>query len=243
MRVRILLVFFVFCGYFAVAPAYARATDLPATLNVFVRSQSEAGKAAFEQTVRLRMADRSSWTVVFAAAPQSEPCTASTPRANLGVTLTTFSDTVQTADIVLTDCAAWPVEQWTFSAAADEEGSHSLAAQAIFALRLWQHREPARFGALFDSGDATPHDGACHPELSLVKTTDGDMRAVVRPGGLAYDAGLRSNNVIEHIDGRDWWQYGTYRSQLRALDGFSHTYTVAGSDIEHSVACPKGPIF
>ena len=61
---------------------------------------------------------------------------------------------------------------------------------------------------------------------TLFKTDDGYMRAYVRPGGPAYAAGLRTDDVVDKVDGRFWWEYGTYQTQLRAYDGKPHTFDV-----------------
>jgi len=60
----------------------------------------------------------------------------------------------------------------------------------------------------------------------LFKPSDGYMRALVRPGGPAWVAGLRTGDVIDKLDGRFWWEYGTYQTQLRAFDGKPHTFDV-----------------
>ena len=60
----------------------------------------------------------------------------------------------------------------------------------------------------------------------LFKPVDGYMRALVRPGGPAYAAGLRTGDVIDKLDGRFWWEYGTYQTQLRAYDGKPHDFDV-----------------
>jgi len=44
------------------------------------------------------------------------------------------------------------------------------------------------------------------------------MRVYVRAGGPAYAAGLRSGEVVETIDGKAWWLYGTYPAQELAYD-------------------------
>ena len=67
-----------------------------------------------------------------------------------------------------------------------------------------------------------------HPTFFYVlfKPTDGYMRALVRPGGPAYAAGLRTGDVIDKLDGKFWWEYGTYQTQLRAYDGQPHDFDV-----------------
>ena len=61
---------------------------------------------------------------------------------------------------------------------------------------------------------------------ALFKTVDGNMRAYVRGGGPAYAAGLRSGDVVNKIDGKFWWEYGTFQTQLRAYDGKPHSFEV-----------------
>jgi membrane-associated protease RseP (regulator of RpoE activity) len=61
---------------------------------------------------------------------------------------------------------------------------------------------------------------------SLFKTTDGEMRAFVRPDGPAYFAGMRTNDIIEKVDGKFWWEYGTFQTQRFAHDGNAHMFLV-----------------
>ena len=60
----------------------------------------------------------------------------------------------------------------------------------------------------------------------MLKTLDGNIRAYVRAGGPAYDAGLRTNDVIDKLDGKFWWEYGTFQTQARAYDGKPHAFDV-----------------
>ncbi len=75
---------------------------------------------------------------------------------------------------------------------------------------------------------------------SFFKTPDGNMRAYVRAGGPAYAAGVRSGEIVEKIDGLDWWQYGTFRTQQMAYDGKPHALEllVSGKPVEVSLAAP-----
>ena len=124
----------------------------------------------------------------------------------------------------LSDCADWPVAQWSVPRSGD---SRADVLAAIFRMRSWTVEEPLRSNELFTrglafrTGDETPTF-----YYSLFKTSDGRLRAYVRPGGPAYAAGLRTNDVVERIDGREWWQYGTFQSQARAYDGKSHRFDV-----------------
>jgi len=91
----------------------------------------------------------------------------------------------------------------------------------------WLHMEPARASALLASGLA--YDPATKQPTyfyTLFKTDDGNMRAFVRPGGPAYVAGLRTNDIIDKLDGRYWWEYGTYQTEQRAYDGRPHVFEV-----------------
>ena len=240
MRVCVPLVFCVVMSF--IIPMRSAQATLPPTLRLSVYAGPDVHAADFEHALSERMAVWASWSIQPGLPLENIPCNAQDPRAGLVIHMPAVAAHVQTADVALVDCAAWPVEQWSFSAPEGSDGLRDLAAQAIFAIRLWQHHEPARFAALFDTGDAAVRDGQCRSELSLIKTGDGALRAIVRAGGPAYQAGLRSNDIIEQIDGRDWWEYGTYRSQQRAVDGRSHVYVLAGSQYEHHVACvvPEG---
>jgi S1-C subfamily serine protease len=62
--------------------------------------------------------------------------------------------------------------------------------------------------------------------FTLFKTNDGIMRALVRAGGPAWIAGLRTGDIVDKVDGKFWWEYGTYQTQLRAYDGRPHTFDV-----------------
>jgi hypothetical protein len=52
------------------------------------------------------------------------------------------------------------------------------------------------------------------------------MRVFVRAGGPAYVAGLRTNDIVDKLDGRFWWEYGTYQTQARAFDGKPHSFEI-----------------
>jgi hypothetical protein len=127
----------------------------------------------------------------------------------------------------LSDCADWPVDEWyvtqprgSDAAAASEAGALAL----LVRLRTWIADHPERANALFARGlDRAP--GAPPTYLyTLFKTADGQMRAYVRPGGPAYAAGLRTNDVVEKIDGRYWWEYGTYTTERIPYDGKPHAF-------------------
>jgi S1-C subfamily serine protease len=93
--------------------------------------------------------------------------------------------------------------------------------------RYWMLANPAWSKELFERG--LDYDPA-HPKATyfyvLYKPDDGYLRALVRPGGPAYVSGLRTGDVVDKIDGRFWWEYGTYQSEQRAYDGKPHSFDV-----------------
>jgi S1-C subfamily serine protease len=129
---------------------------------------------------------------------------------------------VRDIGLELLDCAGWSVDQWH----AQGNDIPRLALDVLFRLRLWMHDHPELSANLFGRGLA--YDSSEGPTYFYVlfKPSDGYMRAIVRPGGPAYVAGLRTGDVIDKLDDRFWWEYGTYQTQLRAYDGKPHTYDV-----------------
>ena len=57
-----------------------------------------------------------------------------------------------------------------------------------------------------------------------------------RVGGPAYAAGLRTNDIVEKLDGKFWWEYGTYQTQQRAYDGKPHTFDISRGTEKKSIA-------
>ncbi len=114
-----------------------------------------------------------------------------------------------------------------FAAAARSATRASWRSRAQTRLRAWALTQPQRSGNLFARGAAVrrrPTNRAYF--YAFFKTLDGNLRAYVRAGGPAYVAGLRSDDVIETIDGTAWWQYGTYPSQQKPYDGKPHSLGV-----------------
>ena len=100
----------------------------------------------------------------------------------------------------------------------------ALARESAARLLDWSHAQPARSQALFQRGLAVlPGDPPTYL-YSLFKTVDGQMRAYVRAGGPAYVAGLRTDDIVNTVDGKFWWEYGTYQTQQRAYDGKPHVF-------------------
>jgi hypothetical protein len=130
----------------------------------------------------------------------------------------------------LEDCGGWIVDEWHDHAVtaphADASAARALANQGAARLRAWALSDPVRSGNLFALGAAVrPGDKPAY-FYSLFRTIDGNMRVYVRAGGPAYAAGLRSGEVVESIDGKAWWLYGTYPAQELAYDGKPHTFEV-----------------
>jgi hypothetical protein len=134
----------------------------------------------------------------------------------------------------LADCAGWPVDVWYVPRSGDVRAD---ALAALLRVRTWMVDEPELARELFTLGLAyDPRDAAPTYFYSLFKTNDGQMRAYVRPGGPAYIAGLRSNDIVEKLDGKYWWEYGTFQTQARAYDGKPHTFVIMRGSTESSVS-------
>jgi hypothetical protein len=141
--------------------------------------------------------------------------------------------------IELLDCAGWTVEQW------HEQGEdvQLRALAALLRLRTWIHEHPALAANVFARGIAFDPDQATPTYFyTLFKTSDGYMRAFVRPGGPAWRSGLRTNDVVDKVDGRWWWEYGTFQTQSRAYDGRPHAFEVTRGET-HAIPITLGEPF
>jgi hypothetical protein len=131
--------------------------------------------------------------------------------------------TVDDVGLQLFDCAGWSIDQW------HAQGG-DLRADALGDLdrvRVWMRAHPAYAANVFGRGIAfDPADPRPTYFFTLFKTNDGIMRALVRAGGPAWIAGLRTGDIVDKVDGRYWWEYGTYQTQLRAYDGKPRTFDV-----------------
>ncbi|MGH7709346.1 MAG: hypothetical protein ACREM6_15745 [Vulcanimicrobiaceae bacterium] len=179
------------------------------------------------------------WAGYRVGAANGEPAASDCARKDYAAVITFTSDRTQAhvGTIVdygarLADCAGWPVDQWydtrTYAEppSLDDAGFQGL--DLLLRMRDWMRSEPARSRPLFARGLA--YDvGSKEPAYyySLFKTVDGQMRAFVRPGGPAWVAGLRTNDIVVKLDGKFWWEYGTYQTELRAHDGLPHTFVVS----------------
>ena len=179
------------------------------------------------------------------AMPESTGC-AETPYAALVLVTVQFFGKPGTPDgmdtgLELRDCAGWPVDQWHEVANDPRPGGSDAtyrkqALAVLFRLRTWMVDHPKLSAALFDTGLAYTNAQKPTYFYTLFKTVDGQMRAFVRPGGPAYAAGLRTNDIVEKLDGKFWWEYGTYQTQQRAYDGKPHTFDISRGTEKKSIA-------
>ncbi|MEO6835685.1 MAG: hypothetical protein ABI231_07260 [Candidatus Tumulicola sp.] len=165
--------------------------------------------------------------------PNAGDCSQKAYAAYLYVTTSSFA-LIEGVDfdvgLRLEDCGGWIVGEWHDHGVSPrppaEADARARALAGVSRLRAWAEAQPVRSANLFGRGlAATPEDKPTY-FYAMFKTVDGNMRAYVRAGGPAYAAGLRSGDVIDKLDGKFWWEYGTFQTQLRAYDGKPHTFEV-----------------
>ncbi len=177
----------------------------------------------------------SGYRVVAASAdPAAADCRAKPYAAALRVSATSLGRDDRDVGVELVDCAGWSVDQWHAQGA----DVRRAALDVLFRVRVWSREHAALAGEVFERGLAfDPADPQPTYFYVLFKPADGYMRALVRPGGPAWTAGLRTGDVIDKLDGKFWWEYGTYQTQLRAYDGKPHAFDVergrVGGPAEH----------
>jgi hypothetical protein len=138
--------------------------------------------------------------------------------------------------VQLFDCAGWSVDQWH----AQGGDVRADALGDLDRVRVWMHEHPELARNVFGRGIAFD-PSAPQPTyfFTLFKTNDGIMRALVRTGGPAWSAGLRTGDIVDRVDGKFWWEYGTYQTQLRAYDGKPHTFDVTRGN-QHDIHVALG---
>ena len=194
---------------------------------------SEAAKTASRALAR----DLQSWPGMQAFASDDDPnavdCSRKPYAAFLTATSTRFHISEGTdldIGLVLADCGGWEVSQWhdhhVFAQTPSPGDIERLAREGLDRMRGWSQQNAVRAANLFGKGLAYAPGDASSYYFSLFKTVDGQMRAFVRAGGPAYEAGLRTNDIVDKLDGRFWWEYGTFQTQLRAYDGKPHEFEV-----------------
>ncbi len=179
--------------------------------------------------------------------PNSSDCANKRYAAYLRVESSTFA-LIEGKDLDigarLEDCGGWIVGEWhdheivTTTTGAGEAAA--LARADVARLRGWQRADPVRSQNLFGQGVAARAGDKPTYFYAFFRTIDGNMRVYVRAGGPAYRSGLRSGEVVNKIDGKDWWFYGTYRTQQFAYDGKPHSFEVvqAGRTVNVSLGPP-----
>ena len=206
-----------------------------AAMHVAVGTDGSAEANGASQTL---LSAINGWPYMYASRssddPNSDDCSKKNYAAFVRVTASTFAArSGNDVDIgaELSDCAGWIVDEWHEHQKSPRPLSDldlgRLGAALATRMRTWMASHPALAQNLLAKGLA--YDPA-HPQptffYSLYKTVDGYMRAYVRPGGPAYVAGMRSGDVVDKLDDRFWWEYGTYQTQLRAYDGKPHAFDI-----------------
>ena len=162
--------------------------------------------------------------------PNASDCSGKSYAAYAEVLSTRFT-LIQGTDvdigIRLFDCGGWVVNEWHDHAVfaqpsnSDIEG---LGREGADRMRDWGTANGERWKHLLGQGLAYAAGDPPTYYYSLFKTVDGNMRTYVRAGGPAYTAGMRTNDIVNKLDGLFWWEYGTYQTQARAYDGKPHSF-------------------
>ena len=165
--------------------------------------------------------------------PDASGCDGKPYAAYVAVTTSRFS-LIEGVDfdvgLRLEDCGGWIVREWhdhrIFAGGPDPAGARQLAREGAARMAAWAQADRARSAELFAHGVAAVAGDPPTYFYALFKTVDGNMRLYVRGGGPAYDAGLRTGDVVEKVDGKYWWELGTYQTQMRAYDGKPHEFGI-----------------
>jgi len=178
--------------------------------------------------------------------PNAADCSTKRYAAYVNATSTRFTlieGTDVDIGVQLFDCGGWEVAEWHDHAVflqPSQQDVTQLARQGVNRLLDWARANPQRWQNLQERGLAyAPGDPPSY-YYALYKTVDGNMRAYVRAGGPAYAAGMRTDDIVDKLDGLDWWMYGTYQTQARAYDGKPHSFQLerSGSTIAVQLGTP-----
>lgn len=162
--------------------------------------------------------------------PNAHDCSGKSYAAYVEVTSNRFTlleGTDVDIGVRLFDCGGWIVSEWHDHAvfAQPSPGDiETLARQGAERMRAWGAKNGERWSHLISQGLAYAAGDPPTYYYSLFKTVDGNMRTYVRAGGPAYAAGMRTNDIVNKLDGAYWWEYGTYQTQARAYDGKPHSF-------------------
>ncbi len=204
--------------------------------------------AAGELVAQLRGANHPAFE--FRDDPNATDCSSKRYAAYIDVTTSTFKlieGTDLDVGLRLLDCGGWIVGEWHDHAVSPQtpapDDARALAREGVTRIFSWSASDPEHAKNVFERGlAAAPGDPPTY-FYTLFKTLDGNMRVFVRAGGPAYDAGLRSGDVVNKLDGKYWWEYGTYQTQARAYDGQPHSYEVqrGSKTLEIQLGAPFDP--
>jgi hypothetical protein len=221
----------------AIPPAYAAGggfyADANASQRIGVNRGSDAPLAVVAAKAVADDLNRSPWRAQLRHEdPNAHDCTGKPYAAFVVVTTSQFTlveGTDLDVGLRLEDCGGWIVTEWHDHSVMPGEPTAAqavaLALEGTARMREWALADP-RAPELFTRGVAgDPGDPPTY-FYTLFKTVDGNMRTYVRAGGAAYDAGLRTGDIVMKLDGHFWWEYGTFQTQLRAYDGKSHSFEV-----------------
>ena len=201
---------------------------------------SALGKAAARE-VQSEL-NRAPWTAfAWHGNPNASDCSTKPYATYVFVSASTFRLSAGTdldVGLRLEDCGGWIVEEWHDHAV--QTGAIMnvvpLADEGVTRLRAWAAGDP-RASSLFTSGLALAPGSVPGYLYAIFKTVDGNMRIYARAGGAAYVAGLRTGDILQKIDGRYWWEYGTYQTEQRSYDGKPHAFEIqrAGKTLDISL--------
>jgi hypothetical protein len=209
----------------AVAAAAGLPIGAPAASNgvvAVVAASPAAEPAAYEVAAAIGRGWKPFRVLREPAVDTQHDCSA-TPYASIVQVSVEPVGTVDDVGLQLFDCAGWSVDQWH----AQGGDARADALGDLDRVRVWMHEHPDFARNVFGRGIAfDPSAPLPTYFFTLFKTNDGIMHALVRAGGPAWTAGLRTGDVVDKVDGKFWWEYGTYQTQLRAYDGKPHTFDV-----------------
>ncbi len=203
-----------------------------------VAGSPAAGAAASEVTAAIARGWKPLRALPEPAVDTQHDC-AALPYASIMRVSVTTGAAPQDIGLELFDCAGWSVDQWH----AHGSDTRVAALGDLDRVRVWMHEHPELAANVLGRGIAfDPATGRPTYFFTLYKTNDGIMRALVRTGGPAWTAGLRTGDVVDKVDGKFWWEYGTYQTQLRAYDGRPHTFEVTRG-AQHGIRVALGEPF
>jgi H+/gluconate symporter-like permease len=231
-----------------VAPAFAATSGFyapaPAAQHIAIDNDGSPLASAASQSVMSALNHAPNVVFAWHGDPNASDCSAKPFAAYVLVSATTFQlieGTDLDIGLRLEDCGGWIVDEWHDHAvepgAPTATQAQGLALEGAARLASWAASDP-RAAALFANGVAVAPNETPGYLYTVFKTVDGNMRAYVRAGGPAYDAGLRTGDVVQKLDGRFWWEYGTYQTEQRVYDGKPHTFEIqrGGRTLDISLA-------